>query len=95
MRFAKEEPLIERVRGVWWLLTLEGGPSVGIGEGEGEEAAAELGSDNRYQLPVYVRAISWNSFAGSGRGAVLFSWVDGASIHPTVHFSSSAASASG
>ena len=50
-----------------------------------------LGNARRYHPPVYVRAISWYTGAGGGAAAAACGAV-GASIQPTVHFSSSARS---
>lgn len=50
-----------------------------------------LGNARRYHPPVYVRAISWYTGADGGAAAAACGAV-GASIQPTVHFSSSARS---
>lgn len=51
-----------------------------------------LGNARRYHPPVYVRAISWYTGAGGGAAAAAACGAVGASIQPTVHFSSSARS---
>ncbi|SRR6266478_2595642 len=49
-----------------------------------------LGNPRRYHPPVYVRAIIW--YTGASDGAAAECGSVGASIQPTVHFSSSARS---
>ena len=51
-----------------------------------------LGNARRYHPPVYVRAISWYTTGADGGAAGTACGAVGASIQPTVHFSSSARS---
>lgn len=65
----------------------------GVPPADGEEMLdVPSGNDNRYQPPLYVSAMSWNSIGGSRPGSLRS---EGASIQPTMHFSSSVISAVG
>jgi hypothetical protein len=85
--------MTEDVLGEGWCNVLGGEPDTGncAAEGPLDVELPLLGMDSLYHPPEYVNAMSWYSI---GVGSLSDSVFDGASIHPTMHRSSSGKSPS-